>query len=1531
MDDRKPDTEPAEANEAEQPPKRKRHRLRRWLIGTFLFILVLFGGVQVALRYYADEIIGTIFKSVVSIQSDGLYYMEYDEMQIDLVKRRLFVRGLSLNIDTARFEVLRNQGSIHRDLNTIYIPKLEVKDNGLSSIHLTRNLQLSNISIYDPEVLIWHYDTLRDEKKFQALDLYPLISGYLDLFTVDHFELINASVVYQDDTRPSAPFALHHINTVANGIRIDSTVYGEEGLPLHVDDLELNIKGNWFEQKAWPYRFAFDRVRVRTNKNEVNINGVRIRPQDPKDGKFWLKMPAFRLEGVDLRKAYLEKVLEIDRIAVRSGEAILKVDGNSGDAVYNFDPVGIYEQISPFFHYVFIKEVAVNKGNLELRVKQGENKQKRISLPSVAILARHVLIDSMAAIKRGQQFFTEDVELTLRNVDLPIAQGKEHLSVQELGVSTADSRLYANGLRVRSKQRNTGSGFDLRIPGLLADGIDVWKLYLQKELDVRELTLNRPKLNLHAQKSREEEKHRVDLWNLYPLISEDLVAMRVDKLKLREATLDLTQQKQKRTALLNLQGITIDLDRFLLDSTSQYNTRKLFYADQFRANARDLSFLLADSTHVLRVKDVRGSSRSGDLKVEAVAVRPRIPLGDSLWGDGPDVPWVVDLDLQSLEMADIDYQKAYYEGDYRIGQFNARRPEVKIYRNPLFEETHPQFRLNRKQRMEEKMRWLQEFTAGAAFGGLIMDSLDLSYYEAFDASTPRFEVENLEICTENTLLDTVALNDGRLRFDSDDVDFYAQSMKYRLTDEWHSLHLEHFTGNEVNRYFRAEKLLFKPKQKYGNLGKQNIYDIALPGIQMKNIGIQQAILDGELLLDSLLIEPPTAEFLLFSKEEQQARPALNNVLINRVLENVFSKLEIKSTTFQKADLHIINDQSGKAGRWTTPNGSLAITDFKWGKGDSASNSFLYADDVSLLLKKVEQVFPDSLYKLAIGNLEFSTGKKRIAVDSVRYWPREGLEEAIANQDAGQNALLDIMLPHAHIDGLNIPALLEDSSLFAAEISLDEPLLRLFTAAKEEPSGGFSLPEQWYDLMKPYLKTTEVGRFRLKDAGVDLLQEIADGVEEQCVYNLGSRIDSFRLDSAAKHTPSSLLFAQSSTFSIHDYTLPLPNGLFDLELGKVRFDLSEGKMTATSTSLIPYTSKYKFAEPLGYESDWMNMHNRSFSMSGIDVYRLISEGALHATNTNLSGLDLQVFRDKRLPFPKDQHPRSPQEVIMQLGFPLTLDTVRLQSADISYQEFAEKGVKEGTIQFLSLNAEATNITNEKRLLEPDLKTRIKADALLMGQGLITGTFDFDLDDPNGSYIYDGTVYPMEVTHLNPMLEHVAFVRIDKGRVRKLDVSVSANNQYATGRMLFRYNNLEVSFLNRQTQRVTFQERISGILANTFVLHANNPKFLIPRKGNIYFERDTTRSIFNYWSYTVFNGLQNSVGSRLVKTNSKKKQRVQIREARKKFLRDKRAQRKQLKKEERLRKKQAKQTAASAAAATPVANSPPKGTKPPPEVE
>jgi hypothetical protein len=168
--------------------------------------------------------------------------------------------------------------------------------------------------------------------------------------------------------------------------------------------------------------------------------------------------------------------------------------------------------------------------------------------------------------------------------------------------------------------------------------------------------------------------------------------------------------------------------------------------------------------------------------------------------------------------------------------------------------------------------------------------------------------------------------------------------------------------------------------------------------------------------------------------------------------------------------------------------------------------------------------------------------------------------------------------------------------------------------------------------------------------------------------------------------------------------------------------------------------------------------------------------------------------------------------------------------------------------------------------------------LMGKGRLIVNLKFDLQSEN-SWSADAVLNEMDLTDMNILLEHIAFVKVKKGQNKFLQFNFVADGDVARGKMAFQYDNLAIRLIDKKTLTdKSFGGSVASFIANTFVVRSKNPNWggLNMRYGKIYFQRDKTKSFFNYLAKSALSGVSSTIRGG---NEERKETRIKKREERK----------------------------------------------------
>lgn len=313
-----------------------------------------------------------------------------------------------------------------------------------------------------------------------------------------------------------------------------------------------------------------------------------------------------------------------------------------------------------------------------------------------------------------------------------------------------------------------------------------------------------------------------------------------------------------------------------------------------------------------------------------------------------------------------------------------------------------------------------------------------------------------------------------------------------------------------------------------------------------------------------------------------------------------------------------------------------------------------------------------------------------------------------------------------------------------------------------------------------------------------------------------------------------------------------NGLYKTQVKSIYLNTAAETLEVDSILLIPQHPKYKFARAAGKQTDRINTFIKKIQVNGFSPSRL-HDSVFVASKVQISSAEVYSFRDKRMPFREKENKPLPMQALKKLNFAIEIDSIVVDKAKITYEEFPAEGFESGKVIFENVNAIFKNVNNRSYYNNSNIAT-LHATAALMGKGLLEAKFTLPLKD-DMPYHAEGKISNLNLAWLNPALENLAFVQIESGRLNELAFSFDYNDRFSNGQVTVNYENLKVNGLKKQKSTVI--NDIKTFLINTVV--KNDKDLNTPaerRTGKIAFERDRKRQVFNYWWKSLYSGIKRS---------------------------------------------------------------------------
>lgn len=383
-----------------------------------------------------------------------------------------------------------------------------------------------------------------------------------------------------------------------------------------------------------------------------------------------------------------------------------------------------------------------------------------------------------------------------------------------------------------------------------------------------------------------------------------------------------------------------------------------------------------------------------------------------------------------------------------------------------------------------------------------------------------------------------------------------------------------------------------------------------------------------------------------------------------------------------------------------------------------------------------------------------------------------------------------------------------------------------------------------------------------------------------------RINQLSFDNKDSYTDSTRLsmkdlFVFADNFELSKELLDDPKGLFKIDhiqgymaeaavhfnqyrnsitAENVAFDTVDEKLSVENVVFKNKLGKYEYIRQFRKEINWMEVHQGKLVVNGMDFQQYFRAGVIEAQHLLVEGIDLEVFRDKRMPDETEKRPKMIHEIIADLPTKIFIDTIVVDAMKVTYEERPDNDApRSGSIYLDQINATISPFTNfEERLAEND-QLKIKAEARFMGAGKIQVDAVYFVSDKDGKFTLKGNIGPMDLTLVNQMIEPATQVALKKGKINEVFFNFIANDFDGTGEVVAKYENLEIEILDKKFEHnQNVFRKLGAFLANKLVIKSQNPNKRGELKtGAVYEQRNKSKFIFHYWWQLLLSGLKSTI--------------------------------------------------------------------------
>lgn len=361
-------------------------------------------------------------------------------------------------------------------------------------------------------------------------------------------------------------------------------------------------------------------------------------------------------------------------------------------------------------------------------------------------------------------------------------------------------------------------------------------------------------------------------------------------------------------------------------------------------------------------------------------------------------------------------------------------------------------------------------------------------------------------------------------------------------------------------------------------------------------------------------------------------------------------------------------------------------------------------------------------------------------------------------------------------------------------------------------------------------------------------------------NLGLLIDSFKVDSTII-SEGDFQFAEQITVSLKGNKFVSSDSLYATSLNTINYNFPENDLSIDSLSMMPRYKPAEFFKKAVYQTGRMELVTDKINCGDIRLKKFISDGSIHIGGIDVFGLDMRIFRNKKYEMNPNLYKKMPNEALLDVSRILTIDSLRTHQAFIEYKQLSKKSLVPGEIFLNNIYLSAFNINNDLKVIDQTSSMVVFFNAKLLG----TSNLDLKLTLPILSPSYDfwvtGHLDKVDLTKVNSMTQNLVGITMKSG-TGELDIPlISGNSIHSDGSILFKYKKLKIELYNRDhAENATgLGGSMANLLLNDIFIRSNNPGLNGKMKsGEVYFERNTQKSIVYYTWKSILSGLMSTMG-------------------------------------------------------------------------
>jgi len=426
-------------------------------------------------------------------------------------------------------------------------------------------------------------------------------------------------------------------------------------------------------------------------------------------------------------------------------------------------------------------------------------------------------------------------------------------------------------------------------------------------------------------------------------------------------------------------------------------------------------------------------------------------------------------------------------------------------------------------------------------------------------------------------------------------------------------------------------------------------------------------------------------------------------------------------------------------------------------------------------------------------------------------------------------------------------------------------------AKEKKKTRFDLDMSFIQSYAGLMAGLKVDTTYLKDISLQYYTVGDSSVKSVKVNDIALKVRGINIDT----TMASLGMrdmVKNMTIDLRGRSYITNDSMYEIQSGLIRYDFPRKAIVVDSFYVMPRYPRKTFFEKARYQTDRVKLFGKRMELRDFDFDDFFDNDHIHFGMLRLDEADLRLYRDMKYPLKPGVYKPMPQEILRNLTQKITVDTVDIRDSYLLYGEYSKKSENPGIAYFENFNIMAYHLTNNFSVIPDTTNFLIRMNTKVMGDARLDATLRFPLMSLDDEFFITANSEKMDMTKLSQLTENILGISIVSGKGRIVYSDIKGDNIESSGTMLFKYRKFKLKMYDTEKSKVSsgFFAPVFNFMINGLMIKSYNPRFArTPRKGIVYYKRDTQRSVINYLWKSLLSGMLSTMGINTKEQRQQKK--------------------------------------------------------------